>query len=64
MITRTLDPWNLVDPKTGKVATTEAGKRRAHAADRAQVLGLLGWSEDSARTGEMWTLARERGLAL
>lgn len=63
MVKRTLDPWNLIDPKTGKLATSEAAKRRAHVADRAQVLDLLGWDHDSAySTGELWGIARDRGL--
>jgi len=62
MIKRTMDPWNLIDPETGKLATSEEGQRRAHAADRKQVQDLLGWGDTVYSTGELWSIARERGL--
>lgn len=68
MTTRTMDPWNLIDPKTRKPAASEAGRRRAHAADRAQALSVLGWTEGAGEdrlvytTGELWQIVRELGI--
>lgn len=65
------DPWNPIDPKTGKKATTEAAKLRAQAEDRRIAIAAIGWPPEPVpcvaeeryvyRTGELWTILRELG---
>lgn len=70
-VTRKWNPWNPVDPKTGKPAESEAARLRAQAADRAQAIALLGLAPEAestaeryaATSGELWQILREeRGI--
>ena len=73
-IARAWNPWNPIDPKNGKPATSEAAKRRAQAEDRKRAIAALGWAPEpvqcppseryAAGTGELWGYVREAGITV
>lgn len=66
---RAWDGFNPIDPKSGKPATSEAGRLRAQRLDRVRAIAACGWEPEpeicppgerwAYSTEELWSIARE-----